>query len=146
MLDCIEDFMSYVDKTDDCWQWKGYKTSRGHGVYFIKNPKTVVPAHRFMYEYCYGSIPDGLVVRHLCRNKCVNPDHITIGTAKENAEDRKRDGTEARGEHHGRSKLSEEEVITIRSSTDTQEVLAKRYGVAQSLISGIKKGKYWSWL
>ena len=45
----------------------------------------MVLAHRFMYEYLIGPIPDGMTIDHLCRvRKCVNPMHMEVVTQKEN--------------------------------------------------------------
>jgi hypothetical protein len=148
MEDYLDDFMTHVEQTDSCWFWKGWKNQRGHGLYVLRKEKTIIPAHRFIYQYFNGSVEKGFVVRHLCRNKCVNPEHLQVGTYKDNAADRLRDGTaiNLRGEQHGLSKLKVDDVRAIRASTETQAALAKKYRVAQSLISGIKKKIYWSWV
>mgnify|MGYP003650753650 FL=1 len=77
-----------------------------------------------------------MVVRHKCdvRN-CVNLDHLELGTAADNQQDSIR-----RGRMAG-MKLTQTDVEEIRSSTDTQRVLAKRYGVSQPRISKIKTGE-----
>lgn len=77
-----ERFWPKVEKTDNCWTWKGAK-SNGYGL-FGYNGK-VIPAHRFAYELLKRKIPEGFVLDHLCRNhSCVNPDHLEITTDKIN--------------------------------------------------------------
>lgn len=82
-----EFFVSRVVRGDGCWLWTGRKTTRsGYGC-FRRNGKTI-PAHRVSYELFVGPIPPGLEVRHICDNPpCVNPDHLSPGTHKENMED-----------------------------------------------------------
>jgi hypothetical protein len=80
----IERFISKIEKTDDCWNWKGVKKDGSYGSFFYKGKD--VPAHRFSYEFfTKRTIGFGLVIDHLCRNtKCVNPKHLEPVTNREN--------------------------------------------------------------
>jgi hypothetical protein len=81
--DLEERFWSKVEKTDECWNWTG-NTSRGYGR-FAESHTHFVQAHRFAYELIRGSIPAGLVLDHLCRNRrCVRPEHLEPVTLREN--------------------------------------------------------------
>jgi len=72
-----------VKFTDNCWEWTGCKDSGGYGQVGIKGK--MKPAHVISYNYFKGSIPKGLELDHLCRNKaCVNPDHLEPVTHQEN--------------------------------------------------------------
>lgn len=74
-----ERFWSKVAKSDGCWEWIGAKYPAGYGAFTRKvNGKwRVYYAHRAAYEYLVGSIPTGLTLDHLCRNRpCVNPAHL----------------------------------------------------------------------
>lgn len=76
-------FWSKVEKTNNCWVWKGYKTNDDYGRFMINGK--IIYAHRFAYELLRGNIPQGLILDHLCRNPaCVNPSHLEIVTHKQN--------------------------------------------------------------
>ena len=69
-----------------CIEWEKAVGSTGYG-HFIENGKTIY-AHRKAYELAYGAIPKGLLVRHKCDNRiCINPDHLEIGTQRQNLQD-----------------------------------------------------------
>jgi len=82
-VDPAERFWPNVEKTDECWIWKGGANKRGYGSFFdgVWN----VRAHRYSYELAIGPIPPGLHLDHLCRNtRCVRPDHLEPVTGEEN--------------------------------------------------------------
>ena len=84
----LERFWSKVEKSDGCWEWNATRNHRGYGK-FRDTPHSEVGSHRFSYVLHYGPIPEGMEVMHSCDNPpCVNPDHLSLGTSKDNAEDR----------------------------------------------------------
>lgn len=78
-----EQFETQYEVIDnDCWQWLG-RTSDGYGHFNVLGGFML--AHRFSYEFLVGSIPEGLVLDHLCRNRaCVNPAHLEPVTYQTN--------------------------------------------------------------
>jgi hypothetical protein len=101
---------------------------------------------RVVYFLVTGQQPDIKDVCHTCDNpRCCNPMHLWLGTRGENNSDRADKGRSApvRGESNPRAKLTEEDVIYIRQSSDTCVSLGDHFGVDQSLISRIRLRKCW---
>lgn len=81
-------FWTFVERGDGCWLWTGALGGRGGYGRFDADR-----AHRVAYELVVGPIPPGLFVCHHCDvPRCVRPDHLFVGTAKDNAQDRDRKG------------------------------------------------------
>jgi len=89
----LERFWAKVNRTDSCWLWTGSKTIGGYGQFPYK--RIPLLAHRVSYLISCGDIPDGLIVCHHCDNpSCVRPDHLFVGTHKDNFEDMVKKGRE----------------------------------------------------
>ncbi len=74
-----------VSTEDSCWWWNGYVNRKGYGRFHVSVEAGAVQAHRFSYELRHGSIPAGMTLDHLCRNRaCVNPDHLEPVTNRAN--------------------------------------------------------------
>lgn len=153
-------FWARVQKGPECWNWTG-STNGGvadgangwtprYGVFVFRG--TTQQAHRFAWELFNGPIADGLVVRHRCDNGlCVRPDHLELGTQKENVADAWGRGrmTPKQGQDHGMAKLSLDDVVEIRAlcpSGAEYEKLARRFGVHRDTIWKAATGRTWSHL
>jgi len=142
-----ERFWAKVNKEgpDGCWEWLACKWYNGYGK-FNCNGKSI-RAHRYSWILKNGAIPEGLLVRHKCRGKCVNPDHLELGTIAENNADKIRDKTSLRGEEHPNNKLNKEQILEIRArGNELHKDLAKEYNVCKSVISNIIHRRRWAWL
>jgi len=98
-----------------------------------------------------GEIPEGLHVLHKCDNPpCVNPNHLFLGTVKDNLQDASKKGKfyHRKGEGNGHTKVSESDVKKIReafkSKSRTQVQLASEFGLTQGHVSSIIRGVSWS--
>jgi hypothetical protein len=115
----------------------------------LSGSNALVYAHQYMYRLTKGSVPEGLVVRHTCDNpSCVNPEHLIVGTYKDNTQDAVARGRNAFAERSGTAKLTSVEVRAIRALYScgcgfTQTQLGKAFGVTQANISLIVRGDHW---
>lgn len=110
----------------------------------------MVKANRASWMIHYGPIPEGMLVCHHCDNPaCVNPNHIFLGTQKDNMKDMIRKGraNKAIGSKTGNAKLTEDEVRQIvdlfLSGRCTRKEIAPIFGVSYSLIKQIIRGEVW---
>lgn len=79
-------FWTKVEDTRTCWNWRSSFSRNGYGVFGFKGKS--LKAHRVAYELVNGKIPQGLNVLHTCDNpKCINPDHLWVGTQGDNVVD-----------------------------------------------------------
>ncbi len=129
-----------------CWLWTAFCDKRGYGKFSFNGHNRIAP--RVSWEIHRSPIPQGLFACHHCDTpSCVNPDHLFLGTQKDNKQDSVKKGRYQggglRGEDNPDHKLTRKQVAEIRASCFSQSKLAEIYGVDQSNISRIKSGKAW---
>lgn len=142
-----ERFLDRVDvsHTAGCWRWVGGQRRRGYGCIYIDGRH--YSAHRVSHQLFVGPVLDGQCVLHVCDNPaCVRPDHLRAGTQADNIADMMKKGRSPIGEQRSISKLTAEDVLSIRqlhANGVPQSDLARRYGVGQSNVSLICSRKTW---
>lgn len=133
------------------------KPSRRSGGYYRytlavgDGSRAQICAHHLVLVAFVGPCPQGMECRHLNGHRHDNVlTNLCWGTKLENAADKRLHGTMCRGESHGRSKVTADQVMEIRRAYAAGGVrqidLAERYGIAQTKISAIVRGERWSHL
>lgn len=145
-------------KGDECWGWTGAKDGGGYGMISNRDAGNDSPekAHRVSYEKENGAPPGELFVCHKCDNpECTNPEHLFLGTQKDNMQDCSSKG-----------RLGKSSLLNLRREkalidTEVEEIkllkfkagngrgygvtvieTAKKYGVCADTVRKIKHGKY----
>lgn len=130
----------WVKAENGCHVWVAGKRQK-YGCFYYK--KRYEGAHRVIWDYTYGQIPEGMFVCHKCDNpSCVNIDHLFLGTQFDNMRDmanKKRHPYPVAEKHH-RAKLTNQQVIEIRSQSVSSNLLAKKYGVTKRTILNVRHG------
>lgn len=137
----------------ECWEWQA-NIIYGYGMFTIN--KKQISAHVYSFEYFNGKIPEAqprLCVCHKCDNrKCVNPSHLFLGTAKDNAQDRDMKGhgvlPNNQGSKHALSKLKEEDVYKILEMCKTakDKDVAAAFDIDRRTVGKIRRGVSWKHL
>lgn len=145
-----------------CIEWTGNIDTTGYGRFGFD--QKILLAHRVSWVLFKGEIPKDMCILHKCDNPpCVNPEHLFLGDRGENARDMAKKGRQwvqknpngrpicplelkPRGEKHGNAKLSNEEVLSIRTrfcAGEKQKDLAAIFGVSKSLVNQITNHSIW---
>lgn len=172
-LSNAERFWQRVDKRgpDECWEWtaaRGKPANEGgggnYGQFNLFPPevpkKKQVNASRASYILHHGKEPEGLVLHHCDNPSCVNPDHLYVGTHKDNARDRESRNRHGRttegykkrktapGSRNGNSQLTEEKVREIRrlyeAGGHSTKDLGEMYGVNKTTIARLIRRETWA--
>lgn len=135
-----------------CIEWQGASV-RNYGQIRVRNPvNKLMLAHRLAWVLHYGTDPAGLLVCHKCDNpRCINVDHLFVGTTLDNMQDMAAKGRsgDTRGSKSGKSKLTEEDAVhmlALSSSGVKQAEIAKKFNIHPAHVSRIISGKRWAHL
>lgn len=140
----LKDYFTWIVDGNGCWNVVSHKGENG-GYVRISICGVVDLAHRVSWRIENGPIPEGNVIRHKCDNpSCINPDHLEPGTKADNSADMAERGRSLHGEKHHTAKLTEGDVLKILKDTvSSTSDLAGRFGVSDTNIKSIQRGKLW---
>lgn len=138
----IARFWDKVDKSGDCWLWTAGLSVDGYGQFWLGGYQ--MRANRISYAMVEGD-PGSRHVCHKCDNRrCVNPEHLWVGTNKDNMVDRDEKQRMARGSLQGLAVLTEKRVLEIVVSDESALALAERHGCSRRTIYDIRLGNSWN--
>ncbi len=148
----VERFWAKVQKSETCWLWTGGRTGSGYGVFCIGYRMVLI--HRFSFELHCGNIPKGMFVCHRCDTPaCVNPEHLFLGTPKDNMRDKIAKGRANftkpplhQGTDHHKCRITEADVTAIRKARlrgETYISMTKRYPLTIAGLFSVASGKSW---
>lgn len=135
-----------VDTVTGCWNWTGYRMPTGYGSFWLDRP---IAASRAAWILLRGPVADDVEVCHHCDNPpCVNPDHLFIGTHRDNMLDCFGKGYRRvpKGEDYSSTKLTAEQVREIRRSPLRHSELAHKFHVEAGTIRRTRLGENWAHL
>ena len=133
---------------DECWPWMAYIRPDGYGRFRTK--VGMMLSHRVSWELTNGPIPHGMYICHSCDTpECCNPDHLFLGTQRDNVRDCMKKGRryDCRGENNSGAKLTKIDVLAIKhwlkDARWTQKKIAGLFGVCLATINRINTGVSW---
>lgn len=145
-----------VGNREECWLWQGIKNGKGYGrLWLTVNDKgRYFAAHRLMYALIYNTDPGDLLVCHGCDNpSCINPDHLFLGTARDNNLDAFKKGRNKtvgahakKGSNNHNSRYTEDIVKEIRRLHKqgwTEQQLLKKFGGSRGGLYAIVNNLNW---
>lgn len=143
-------YEAHVTRTQNCWGWKGSKNPGGYGKITVRidGKATTISAHKLSYQVHKGDVTSGLSVLHKCDNPCcTNPDHLFLGTHKNNMEDKIAKGRGSTVKSISNAKLTRAQVLYVwghRNSTITAQTLATELEVNEYTVRDIWLKRTWT--
>jgi hypothetical protein len=131
-----------IGEEDECWEWQATRNGIKNYGNFINDLIKSNLAHRVAYYLANGDFDESLNVCHKCDNPpCVNPNHLFLGTQKENLQDMLLKNRFPTGQNHWKSKITNEEreqILNLLSKGMKIKEIAKKLNIPTTTISNIK--------
>lgn len=155
-----EEFWAAVERSGQnaCWPWLGGVSATGYGrVYWSPWHRLAKRRDALAHQVAFGLAnaykvngSRGEMVRHLCHNRlCCNPKHLALGTAKDNADDSRRDGRWICGELKPNAKISDEQAmraLAMMADGGTLNEVSSVLDVSVGILTQISAGAQWKHL
>lgn len=140
--------IEYLVNSQGCWECISHASPPHRGGYpVLERNGRFYRMSRYVFEVVNGYIDEDKFVMHTCDNpKCINPDHLKLGTPKENTQDMVRKGRKPIGEDVPAAKLTEQEVVEIFNDPRGCTTIAREYGISKKSVLNIRHGKTWKHL
>lgn len=136
---------SRLNPETGCIEWTGALMHKGYG--HINWRGKVYRTHRLSYAAVNGDIPEGMFVCHKCDNpKCMNPEHLFLGTYADNSADMAQKKRSTIGERNPMAKVNTATVQAIRILGNTgmfQKNIAEKFGISREAVGLILRGERW---
>lgn len=130
-------FWAKVDRSGECWIWKGATNDSGYGVFTIKRKPVI--ATRFALAIALYRVPVGDVLHSCDTPACVRPRHLREGSQVENNGDMVKRGRQVRGTKHGRSRVAVALRKQIAAAPGSAREVAKQFGVTAPVVFRARK-------
>lgn len=128
-----------VNPENGCWEWQASTQFWGYGAFRLG--KSVTSSHRAAYRMFKGEIPKGIFVCHKCDNPpCCNPDHLFLGTQKENLKDADSKNRILKGEKCPWAKISDSDYLKIMVDPRPNKEIAKSFNTTAKQVRQLKSG------
>lgn len=140
----LTEFHSKINKTGECWLWKGKLNKAGYGQFSYNSTWFIVS--RIMYYVIHGEVNPYLMVCHSCNNPiCCKPEHLYLDTCSGNVQYSYDLGrSDKSGTRNCKAKLDEDKVKQIRVRwMEPQRLLAKEFGVDNATINHVLQNRTW---
>lgn len=137
MSKSLDEWLSHTERVGDCLEWIRCFNTDGYPRAGVKG-NTNLKVHRVVYELYTGQDIKGLVVRHKCDNiRCINPEHLDIGTTLDNVADRV-----IRGRCYNQITQDEiNHILDLRINGLTHKLIGERLGIKIKRVSHILEKK-----
>lgn len=145
----VDDVFAFAKPVESgCWEWTKALSTKGYGVFTIEDRWTL--AHRAAFISRNGPIADEMLVLHRCDNpKCINPDHLFLGSHSDNMKDCISKGRRPpkTGSRNKMSRFKEADIIEMRAMRSQGAMIkdiAKKFSTSKNHVSAILNRRSWS--
>lgn len=140
--------IEYTVDAKGCWNTEKRHRNNDRGYSNVKRNGRMMRTHRYVFEQVNGEIPEGMVVRHKCDNRrCINPEHLELGTQYDNVQDTVNRGRTAKGQKRDSGLFDREKYFYVVNSLKSGKLLkdtAKELGIDVGTLREVAKNRHWS--